>query len=284
MKTVRAPGEIARRCQWTPVNVAKTKPAAALLFILAAALFLCSAPPARVAGAQVPAALRVRASNAFKVVLDELRPQCEQTIGQPVLLQYDTSRNLGRSITGDDDAFDVVILNPNIMEILTKADKLAPGSRVDIARATFGVGVPSGAPRPDVSTAAAVRTALLRARTITFPNEGASAPFIRAMFDKLGIAAELKPHLMPEPTTYPALANVAEGRADLVITLTNELLPAKGIDYAGPVPDEFQGDLIFSAAIGAKAPNAQAARLFINFLRTPAVVPTLKANGMEARK
>jgi molybdate transport system substrate-binding protein len=220
--------------------------------------------------------------------MDELRPKCEQAVGRPLLLRYDTSKNLGKSIIGDaggsDDAFDVVILNPEIMEILTKAGKIAPGSPTDIARATFGIGVRSGAPKPDVRTAASLKAALLRTRSVTFPNEGASAPFIRAMFDKLGIAAEIKPRLMPEPTTAPALANAAEGRAELVITLTSEILPAKGIDFAGPVPDEFQGDLIFSAAIGAKAANAQAARSLINFLRTPAVGPTLKANGMEARK
>lgn len=253
------------------------------LTALTAAVLLCTALPTRLPAQQAPA-LRVRASNAFRAVLDELRPQGEQAVGGPIQLEYNTSKNVGKSITGGDDAFDVVVLNPEIMEILSQANKLAPGSRVEIARATFGMGVRSGAPKPDLRTAAAVKAALLGARTITFPNEGASAPFIRAMFDKLGIAAELKPHLLPEPTTIPALANVAEGRADLVITLTSELLPAKGIDYAGALPDEFQGDLIFSAAIGAKATNPRAARLLIDFLRTPAVVPTLKANGMEQRK
>ena len=72
---------------------------------------------------------------------------------------------------------------------------------------------------------------------------------------------------------------VAKGEAELGVFLTNVLL-APGVELAGPFPGDLQQNLVFVGAVSADSKNADAARAFIDFLKTPDAVTVFKAKGV----
>jgi len=249
---------------------------AALAIITLGPIFL----PATKSVAQTPG-LRVFVSNGVKAVIEELRPQLEQTVGRPLAIRFDTSTALKRAVDAD-EPFDVAIFNSDYMDAMVQEQKVASGSRVDIARSGLGVGVRAGAPKPDIGTPEAMKRTLLQANGIAYPGGGASTPYILKMFATLGITEQIKSSIRPESNTVVAIARVANGGADLLVTLLSEILPAHEVELVGPLPPQFQSYVTFSAAVGAQTTSLDAARALLRFFGTPAVVPAFQAQGMES--
>ncbi len=225
--------------------------------------------------------LRVLASNGIKAAVEELKPQLEQASGSTLSIEFSTAATLRERIEKG-EAFDVAILTDEAMHALVKAGKV-PGSPAPatLARVGIGVGYRTGAARPDVRSAAAIKQALLNARSIAYTANGASRPAIDAMIARLGIANEMKArsHLTPAGS---APASVGKGESDLVLTLISEILPEPGVALAGPLPPDFQAYLGFSAAPSTKAARNMSAAKLISFLRGSAAAATYRAKGMEA--
>ena len=92
-------------------------------------------------------------------------------------------------ITGGEPG-DVVVLGSGALKELVEAGIIVAASRRAFARALVGVGVRSGAPRPDISSLEAFRKSLLAARSIAHTVHGASGMYIPVMLEKLGIAEQ----------------------------------------------------------------------------------------------
>ncbi len=236
---------------------------------------------AHAGSAQAPA-IRVLASNGIREVIESLKPQCEGAAGHPLAMQYGSTTELLQTMAKDGQ-FDVAILTTEGIDELIKEGKIAPGSRVEIARAGIGVGVRSGAPKPDIGTPDALKQTLLKAKSITYAKDGASRVYLEKMFDRLGIGADLKPKIILEQGSGGAGKRVASGGADLVMTLASEILPMPGVQYVGPLPAQLQSYVSFAAGASAKAANAEAGKAMIKFLASPAAAPALKPKGMEPR-
>mgnify|MGYP003339954468 CR=1 FL=1 len=68
-----------------------------------------------------------------------------------------------------------------------KAGKVKAETRTVIGRIGIGVGIKQGAPRPDISTPEAFKKALLSAKKVAYPEEGASGIYFANLVKKLGI-------------------------------------------------------------------------------------------------
>ena len=102
------------------------------------------------------------------------------------------------------------------------------------------------------------------------------------MFDRLGIAEEMQAKIKPQNAPPDVPQAVAKGEAELALFVSNLLVGVPGVDYAGPVPKEFDQNLVFAAAIGAKAKEPEAAKALIQHLTTPAAGAVMKKHGMQA--
>jgi molybdate transport system substrate-binding protein len=124
---------------------------------------------------------------------------------------------------------------------------------------------------------------LLSAKSITFNPSGASAPHVYDIFQRLGISENVKSQLILKENAEPGRPqmDVAEGKADLVITLIPEIKFFKGVELAGPVPADLQSYISFAGGVAANTHNADAAKALIRFVTSPAAAPTLKAKGEE---
>ncbi len=221
-------------------------------------------------------------SDGVKPSVEELVPQIEHAIGRKLTMQFNSSKALKDKIQSG-EPFDVAILTSEIIDDLIKQGKIAPGSRTNIARTGMGVGVRAGAPKPDVSTPEALKRTLLGAKSITFNPSGASAPHVYDIFQRLGIAENVKSKLILKENAEPGRPqmDVAEGKADLVITLIPEIKFFKGVELAGPVPGNLQSYISFAGGVATNSHNADAAKALIKFVTSPAAAPTLKAKGEE---
>jgi molybdate transport system substrate-binding protein len=229
------------------------------------------------------AEIRVLASNGVKSAMEDLVPQCERVTGRRLAMQFNSSTSLKQSIENG-EAFDVVIGTSEFVDALIMDGRVEAASRVGLARAGIGVGIRSGAPRPDISTPDALKRTLVNAKSITYAQDGASRPFIVAMLDRFGIADTVKSKTILEQGSIRSTARVAQGDAELVMTLVSEILPIKGIELVGPFPEALQNYVSFAAGVNPKSSDLKAAKTLIGFLTEPAAAATFKAKGLEARE
>ena len=224
--------------------------------------------------------IRILASNGVKAAVEELKPQLEKASGNTLSIDFSTAAALRERIEKG-EAFDLAILTDDAVDALIKAGKISPMQRARLARVGIGVGYRKGAAKPDISTAAGIKQSLLDAKSIAYTEAGASRPGIDRMFERLGIAGQIKAksHLT---AAGAAPASVGKGESDLVLTLISEILPEPGVELAGPIPPEFQSYIGFSAAPSPKAAGSPAVAALIKFLDGPAAASIYKVKGMEA--
>jgi molybdate transport system substrate-binding protein len=229
-------------------------------------------------GGQAQAAeIKVLASTAVKTTLEELGPQFEKATGNKVDITFGPATVLKTKID-QGTAFDVAILTAPI------ADGLAADGKIDTARTTvahsgIGVAIQKGAAKPDISTTEAFKRTLLNAKSIGFTAGGATGTYLKTLFEKLGIAEELKPKL--KMLQGAAGEAAAAGDVELGMTQISEILPYANAELLGPLPPDIQSYTYFSAAASAASKEVDAAKAFIKFLGAPAALAVIKAKGME---
>jgi len=224
--------------------------------------------------------IKVISSVGMKAALEELRPQLERATGHTLAFTFGTTVPLKRQIDAG-ETFDVVVLTPALIEDLVKEGKVAPATKADIAKTGLGMAVRKGAPRPDISTPEAFKRTLVNAKSIVYSKEGASGTYMARLIERLGLAEEMKPKTVLETRSGQTAVAVVEGKAELGFVLISEILPIADAEFAGPLPAELQSYIVFTAGIAPNAKDVEAAKAFISFFRTPAVLPVLKAKGME---
>jgi molybdate transport system substrate-binding protein len=224
--------------------------------------------------------LHVLAGGAMTAPLRELAAQFESASGHKLAFRFGTTPELiNLATTGD--PFDVAVVPREVFKDAAAAARFAPGPTIDVARVGLGVAVRSGAPKPDISTVEALKQTLLQARSIASIPESAAGAQVLRVFERLGIAENMKVKMKAQPTPTQVVAAVAQGEAELGVFLLN-VLTAPGLDVVGPLPAELQQEIVFTAAVAAKTEHVQVAKAFITYLSTPAARAVLKAKGMTA--
>ena len=251
------------------MNMRARKAAATLLAVLFASAIAAAAE------------IKVISSVGMKAALEELQPQFERATPHRLVLVLGTTAPLKRQIEGG-ESFDVTILTPPAaLEDLARQGKVVAATIASVAKSGVGVAVAKGAPRPNLATAEAFKRTLLDARSIAYSKEGASGVAAARVIEKLGLVEEMKPRTLLETRPGGAVTAVTEGKVELGFGLVSEIIPIAGVDFAGPLPPELQSYLVFAAGVSASARDAEAAKAFIEFLRSPAALPVLRAKGME---
>ncbi|MDP2375713.1 substrate-binding domain-containing protein [Reyranella sp.] len=231
-------------------------------------------------GSASAADLKLLTAGAYKPVALELVPEFEKRTGHKVTVENDTAGGLARRVA-DGEYFDVVVMPPGRMGPLL-GSKIVESSAKVLARVGIGVAVKQGAPLPDISSVEAFKKTLLAARAIAYTDPasgGTAGTYLAHLFEKLGIAAELKPKTVLVKGGYSA-EKIVTGEAEIAMQPTSELMAVAGTMLVGPIPLEVQHYIAYSGGVSAASRNSAAADALLLMLADPSNLPLLKKKGM----
>lgn len=218
-------------------------------------------------------------SMATRQVLAELVTAYRERSGQDVEIESVGGVDAARRVLAG-EAFDVVVLASDAIDKLVAAGKLVAGSKVDLVHSGVAVAVKAGAARPDINTEAALKQAVLAAPSIGY-STGPSGVALTGLFERWGIAGEVKERTVQAPPGVPVGTLVARGEVALGFQQLSELMHLEGIDVVGPLPDAVQITTTFSAGVCAASSHGDAVRQMLAFMASPPAAPAKRRHGME---
>jgi molybdate transport system substrate-binding protein len=229
------------------------------------------------------AKLKVMCARSMHKAVGALGRDFAHAGGHEVAFDFGTVGALQAKLDAGESA-DLLILPHAVIDKLEAAGRLAPGSRADVARTFIAVCVRQGAPLPDLATPEAFRRALEAARSVAMSDPavgGSAAVYVPVVFERLGIAAAMKPKSLLQQNGVEVARRVVEGQAELGITLSGEVASVEGAVIAGPLPPPLGQDTVYTAGVPAASAAPDAARALVAALTAPAARTIWQNAGFE---
>jgi len=218
-------------------------------------------------------------SMATRQVLAELVDAYQQHSGQRVAIESVGGVDAARRVAAG-EAFDVVILASDAIDKLMASGHVLAGSKVDLVHSGVAVAVRAGEPQPDISSEDAVRQAILAARNISY-STGPSGVALAKLFERWGIADQIKDRIVTPPPGIPVGSLVAKGEVALGFQQLSEMLNLAGLSVLGPLPPAIQITTTFSAGVCATSHQADAVRAMLSYMASPAAAQAKRRQGMD---
>jgi molybdate transport system substrate-binding protein len=218
--------------------------------------------------------------NPFRGSLDKLVPGFESKTGYKVKVTY--GRGMGtREQVARGEMFDVSILLPPYPEALASGN-IDPKSATTLASLTLALGVKKGAPKPDISTPAAFKQALLGDKTIAYvdPTIGSDGFATREALQKLGVVDLIGSKTKLAPNAGMVANLVIKGEAEVCIFYLNEM-GNPGLDIVGRLPKRFATPVKVVAFISTHATDVKAAKSLVSYLASSEAEAAYKKDGLE---
>lgn len=217
-------------------------------------------------------------SMATRLLLAELAAAWEQRSGTAVAIESVGGVDAAKRVQAG-EVFDLVVLASDAIERLLASGHVAAGSRIDLVRSDVAVAVKAGAARPDIGSEDALRRALLGARSLAC-STGPSGVALAQLFERWGIADELRSRIVQPPPGVPVATLVARGEVELGFQQLSELIHVQGIELLGPLPDAVRITTIFSGGVCTASTRPEAARAVLEFLASPDAAEAKRRQGM----
>jgi molybdate transport system substrate-binding protein len=228
--------------------------------------------------------IRVMTSGAFTAAHLALIPQVERLTGKKIVT---VTTSIG---TGDisipsrlkrGEIADLVIVAEGMLRQFIADGYVMADSLTLVARSTIGMAVREGAPKPDISSAEALKRTLLQAKSIGYSASVSGQYLTTEIYQRLGIADEVlgKSRLVGGGERVGTV--VARGELEIGFQQISELLPVPGIAHITPLPPELQKVSNFAAGVAATSPDPAVARRVIAFLASPDAASAIANTGLE---
>lgn len=233
--------------------------------------------------ARASAEIKVMTSGAFTAPFEILGPRFTAETGHRI----ETIRGPSMGAAPDalpnrlarGEAADVVILARGSLDGLVRAGLVRAGSERDLVHSAIAMAVRAGTPHPRIGTVEEFRQALLNAASIGYSASASGVYLSTELFARLGIAEQMAGKARQFPRWVGR--EVANGVVELGFQQRSELLPIPGIEIVGPLPAPIQRVTTFSAGIGARAEQPEAALALIRFLGSNAAHEVIRAAGLD---
>ena len=224
--------------------------------------------------------LKLISSMATRQLLVELAAAWQQVSGVVVTIESVGGVDAAKRVQAG-EAFDGVVLASDAIDKLASGGQVVAGSRLDLVRSNVAVAVKAGAPKPDISTEAALRSTIESAPTIGYSTGPSGVALVR-LFGRWGIADALQSRIVQAPPGVPVGTLVARGDVALGFQQLSELMHLDGIDLVGVLPDAVAITTIFSAGICAVSSQGEALAGLLAFMASPDAAAIKRQHGMDA--
>ena len=227
--------------------------------------------------------LKVVSTGGARAVMTAIVPEFERETGHKVDVAFATPGGMRDRLVAGESA-DVAVAIAAILPDLDKAGRIVPDTRMVFAASYVGVAVRAGTPPVDVSTPDGVRRTILAAKMVALSDPKAGTQLgatFTAVAERLGFGTELASRVrwIAGPGSDVAAA-VARGEADIGVTLISEILPVAGAALGGELPPDVMRPTVIHA-FAVSGGNAEWAKLFLEFLRSPYARRMIETKGMK---
>jgi molybdate transport system substrate-binding protein len=227
------------------------------------------------------AKLKVMCARSMHQVVGALTDGFRRETGHDVELNFGTVGALQKRLDAGESA-DVLVLGAPAVDKLSKAGTVGPVTAV--ATTSVGIAVRDGTTPPDVSTPEAFKQALVAARAVAFSDAavgGSAGIYLAKLFVEMGLSDEIERKGMPQQSGGEVATRVANGEADIGMTLMAEIAPIKGASIVGPLPAPLGNDTTYAAAVMSGSGAKEAGQAFILALTQPSTRGAWQTAGFQ---
>jgi molybdate transport system substrate-binding protein len=214
-------------------------------------------------------ALNILSGGAAQGLVASLAPKFKALTGLDIEGEFGAVGAMADKLRSGTPA-DIVVLTAALMAKLTTENLVVSASIADIGLVETAMAVRAGDPKVSVGDAAALRAAFLAADAIFVPDTKASTAGIHVakVLHQFGIADEVANRLRIYPNGATAMRHLAASDAARPVgcTQSTEIISTEGVVLSGSLPPGCELSTMYTAAVAAKAANAQAARSLIDLL------------------
>jgi molybdate transport system substrate-binding protein len=221
--------------------------------------------------------LRGLSSMATRAVLAALTADADLGLGHLVVESGGGVEVARRLRAGE--VTDVVVLASDAIDALA-GDGVVHGRTIrPLFRSDVVVGVPEGAPVPDIGSVESLTAALLASRRIGY-STGPSGSALLALVDTWGLTEALADRWVQAPPGMPVARLLAEGAVDLGFQQRSELALAPGITVVGPMPPGAEIRTTFTGAVATASEHPVEARAALTLLADPAAHEVIRRHAL----
>jgi molybdate transport system substrate-binding protein len=215
--------------------------------------------------------------NPIMATIDKLVANFEAKTGITVKVTYGTGVSTRKTVASG-QALDVSLLFAPFPEAI-KTGNIVPSSATVIARLRLALAVQKGAPKPDISTPAALKTTLLNAKSIISvdPAQGSAGGIVLEALDKLGITDQVKPKIKWVQNAGIVQDSVAKGETEIALGPYLSEMRNPGLDVIGALPPEASTPVDITGFLSTSVKDPKAATALLAYLSSPEVAPVYEA-------
>jgi len=222
------------------------------------------------------------APGGIRAAVQQMIPNFERATGHKVKATFGSGGGTKQQVIRG-EPFDVPIVQLPLEPVITSGHVVA-ASETPLATVAVGVAVRTGVPKPDISTADAVKRLLLGAKAIAYPNAatGAAAGLsFNETLQKLGITDAMKPKIKIAQGGRGAMELLAKGEVDFGLTFISEIITEPGVEVVGPLPQDISTPTALVGFLSAHSKEPDAAKALLRYLSSPEAAPVYKERGMQ---
>jgi len=227
--------------------------------------------------------LNLLCAGAAQGLVTETMPAFVDATGAAVEGTFGAVGAMQKKLTAGEPC-DVVILTATMVDRLEKDGWVLP-TGAPLGRVRTGVAVRAGEALPDIHDGPSLRSTLIAATGILFPDPQQATAGIHfvVVLKRLSIYAEVAPRLRTFPSGAMAMRALAQGQERGLIGCTQitEINFTPGVVLIRPLPADFELVTVYSAAVSATAREPELARRFIELLAGPASRDVRAAAGFD---
>jgi molybdate transport system substrate-binding protein len=228
------------------------------------------------------AEIKVLSAGAVEPGILKIIDKFRRETGHDVKITFATAPAISKRV-GAGETVDIVIAPPAVLDEWVKAGKAAQADRVTIGRIGVGVMVRSGAPLPKIGTVDEFKQSLLSAESLVY-NQASTGIYLEGLFERLGIADQLKPKTTRYPDAAAVLSHVSKGQGNEIgLGATTVIIEDEsiGLKFVGSLPEDIQNYTAYAAILAAEGAGSNAAREFVSYLTTPVAKQIFVATGIK---